>query len=76
MSRVHQHARFINVEKIIHVYATHREADDAERAALAALSPQERLDRALILNARYREALGDAGQGLARVARTVPFERR
>jgi len=28
------------------------------------MSPQERLDRALALQTRYREAHGDPGQGL------------
>lgn len=40
------------------------------------MSPQERLDEALALQAHYREAFGDAGQGLARVARVVPLEGR
>lgn len=64
------------VERIIRIFDSHSAADAAERAALAAMSPQERLDRALALQSHYREAFGDAGQGLARVARAVPFEER
>jgi hypothetical protein len=64
------------MERTIRIYALHAAADEAERLALSAMGPQERLDRALALQAHYREALGDAGHGLARVARAVPFERR
>jgi hypothetical protein len=63
------------VDRIIRIFSSYREADEAERAAMAAVPPQERLDQALTLQARYREALGDAGQGFARVARVVPFAR-
>ncbi len=49
-------------------------ADQADHDELAAMSLQERLDRELTLQTRYREAQGDPGQGLARVARVV--ERR
>lgn len=52
------------MERLITIYLSHREADEAERAVLAATPQQSRLDQALILQARYREALGDAGQGL------------
>jgi hypothetical protein len=64
------------VDRIIRIFASFREADEAERATMAAMPAQERLDQALTLQARYREALGDAGQGLARVARVVPIARR
>jgi hypothetical protein len=68
-------ARFPGMERIIRIYASHRDADDADRAALEGMPSQERLDRALALHARHREALGDAGQGFARVARAVRFDR-
>ena len=64
------------MERQIQIFASHAEAAQADRAAMAALSPQERLDRALELQARYRETFGEAGQGFARVARVVPFARR
>lgn len=64
------------MERTIRVYRSHAEAERADRDELAALSPQERLDRALALHALYREAFGDAGQGLARVARVVSVTRR
>ena len=71
-----QVARFHLVERIIRIYASYAAAEEAERVALSAMTPQQRLDQALALHAHYREAFGDAGQGLARVARTIPFKRR
>jgi hypothetical protein len=64
------------VERVIRVFRSFEEARRADAAELAALSPQERLDRALALQAHYREAFGDAGRGLARVARVVPLQGR
>ena len=64
------------MERRIEIFPTHAAAAAADRQAWAALSPQERLDRALELHARYREAFGEAGQGLARVTRVVAFTRR
>jgi hypothetical protein len=69
-------ARFRIVERIIRIYPSHGTADEAERAALSAMTPQERLDQTLALHAHYREAFGDAGQGIARIVRVVPFEGR
>lgn len=68
-------ARLSDVDRIVRIYPSHREADDAERAELAAMTPQDRLDRALSLQARYRESFGAAGQGIARIVRIVPFDR-
>ena len=51
------------MDRLIRVFASHAVAANAERAELAAASPQERLDRALDLHARYRETFGEAGQG-------------
>jgi hypothetical protein len=67
------------MERIVVIHESHAAAAAAAAAAdareLAALTPQERLDRMLALIARHREALGEAGRGLARVARVVPFPR-
>ena len=49
---------------------------EGDRAAMASLSPQARLDLALELGARYREALGEAAQRFERVCRVVPLARR
>lgn len=64
------------MERSIRIFRSHEEAFRADHAAFAALTPQQRLDRALALHAHYREAFGDAGQGLARIARVVPFKGR
>lgn len=67
-------ARLRIMERVIRVFPSHDAADRADHDELSAMSPQERLDRALALQTRYREAHGDPGQGLVRVARVV--ERR
>jgi hypothetical protein len=64
------------MERTIHIHPSHEAAAAADSAAMALLTPQQRLDRALVLCARYREGLGDAGQGFARIARIVPFKPR
>lgn len=68
--------KLVTMDRSIRIFPTHAAAAQADRAALAAMSPQQRLDRALELNAHYRETFGEAGQGLARVARVVPLEGR
>lgn len=68
--------RFLTMERVIQIFPSHRLADEADRKALSEMSPQERLDRAVALQAHYREAHGDIGQGLARVARIVPRDGR
>ena len=64
------------MERVIRIFPSHDEADKADRDELSAMSQQERLDRALLLMARYRESYGDHGQGLARVARIVERQGR
>lgn len=64
------------MERTVRVFASHADAAEADRAAVSALTPQERLDHALELQARYRETFGEAGQGLTRVARIIPLPRR
>lgn len=64
------------MERCIRVFPTHALAAEANRQELAALTPQERLDRALDLHARYRESFDETRQGLARIARVVPFKER
>jgi hypothetical protein len=61
------------MEKVIRVFANHAEADAAERAFFAKLSPQERLDLALDLAARYREGFGEAAERFERVCRVIPL---
>lgn len=67
---------FAPMERSITIFRSYDEAETADRAEMSAMTPQERLDRALALHAHYREAFGDAGQGLVRVARVVQREGR
>ena len=64
------------MERVIQVFESHEAAAQANRDQLAAMTPQQRLDRALDLIAWYREARGETAQGFARVARVVQLERR
>ena len=64
------------MERVIRVFASHQQADDADRKVLAEMSPQERLDWTVALHAQYRESYGDAGQVLERIVRVVPRDER
>jgi hypothetical protein len=59
------------MERRVVIHASHAEAAAADRAALRALTPQERLEWLLRMQEAHRERLGDAGRGLARAARVV-----
>ena len=52
------------MERVIQIFPSHRQAGEADRQALSAMTPPERLDRAVALQAHYREVHGDIGQGL------------
>jgi hypothetical protein len=60
------------VEKIIRVFQSLKEADEADARADANLSPQQRLD--ILLELRNRRDPDAAKQGLARVCRVVELE--
>lgn len=64
------------MDRVIRVFESHEDAAQADRDELAAMTPQQRLDRALDLIARYREARGETQQRFERVARIVQFEQR
>ena len=61
--------------RIVTVRSAHAAAEEADIAELAALSPQQRLDRALDMIARHHRARDDADVGMERVIRIVPFQR-
>jgi len=61
---------------VLRVFSSFREAEQADRAFYASLSPQERLDLLLDLVARQRESMGEAAQRLERVYRVVELSRR
>ena len=61
------------MEKVVRIFASHAEADEAEAISDAQLSPDERIRITLELrNLRHPDA---AQQGLARVSRVVELER-
>jgi len=59
------------MKRFIGVFNSHEEADRAERAYYASLTPQERLEILLELIAAHRESLGEAAQGFERVHRVI-----
>ena len=64
------------MDRIVRTFDSPADAEAANREELRAMTPQQRLDRALDLIAWYRETRGETTQGFARVARIIPLERR
>ena len=60
---------------VLRVFSSFREAEEADRALYASLSPQERLDMLLDLVARQRASMGEDAQRLERVYRVVELSR-
>lgn len=63
------------MEKVLKVFSSFEEAEEADDEYYALLSPQERVDLLLDLLAAYRESLGEAGQRLKRVYRIVELSK-
>ncbi len=64
------------MEKVVHCYGSFAEAEEAERRAYAALSPQERLDLLVeMLSATWTDD-DEATAGLQRVYRVIELGRR
>jgi|CXWL01.1.fsa_nt_gi hypothetical protein len=63
------------MERVLQVFASHEEAEKADRAFYASLTPNQRVDLLLDLVARERESMGEAGERLERVSRVVELER-
>jgi hypothetical protein len=64
------------MERSIQIFDSHAEADEADRAYYASLTPQERLDLLLEMVKQYREGFGEAGERLERVCRIDELSRR
>ena len=62
------------IERTVRKFSSFEEADQADRAYYAQLTPAERLQILLELIERHRQAT-NAPEGLARVYRIVEFER-
>lgn len=59
------------MDKKVTVFHSMKDADDADIAYYAALTPEERLNILLELISRYMESSGDAAQGFKRVYRVA-----
>ncbi len=59
------------MDKVIQVFHSFEDADQADEAYYAGLTPQERVDVLLDLIANYRESLGEAAARFERVYRVI-----
>jgi hypothetical protein len=59
------------MERIARIFRNFEDAEKADLEAMAALTPQERVDLLLELVARYRESLGEAAERFERVHRVI-----
>jgi hypothetical protein len=64
------------MERVIRVFDRHSDAEAADRAFYASLSPQERLNMLLDLMERYRAGIGEAAEGFERVCRVTSLSER
>jgi hypothetical protein len=55
----------------VRVFSSFQEAEEADKAFYASLSPQERVDLVLEMVARHRESMGEAGKRFERVYRVI-----
>ena len=61
------------VDKVVQVFASHAEADEANARFDASLTPEERIN--IVIELRDRRHPDAAKQGLARVCRVTELER-
>ena len=61
----------MSMEKDIRIFSSFKEAEEADTAYYASLTPQERLDLCLEIIARHRESLGETAERFERVYRVV-----
>jgi len=55
----------------LRIFSSFQEAEEADTAFYASLSPQERLDLLLDIIARHRESLGETAERFERVYRII-----
>jgi hypothetical protein len=60
----------------LRTFSSFQEAEDADRAFYASLSPQQRLEILIDLIQRHRESIGEAPEGFERVYRVVELTER
>ncbi|HVJ91424.1 MAG TPA: hypothetical protein VM580_16590 [Labilithrix sp.] len=63
------------MDKSVQVFHSFEEAERADEAYYASLTPQERVDLLLDLVASYRESMGEAAARFERVCRVIELER-
>ena len=59
------------MERVLKVFNSFEEADQADDEYYASLTPQQRVDILLDMVAAYRESLGETGERFERVYRVV-----
>ena len=64
------------MDRVVRVFRSFEDADQADDEFYADLTPKERLDILLTLVERYRSALGKAASRFERVHRIVEFSQR
>jgi hypothetical protein len=64
------------MEKVARVFASFKEADDADRQAYERMSPQERIDMLLSLRRMMVKEGDESAERLERVLTVVEFPRR
>ena len=63
------------MERVGQVFRSFEEADRADDAYYASLTPEERLDILLDIIERYRSSLGEAAERFERVHRVIELSR-
>jgi hypothetical protein len=61
---------------VVRTFSSFEEAEDADRAFYASLTPRERLEILLDLVQRHRESMREAPEGLERVYRVAELTER
>ena len=64
-----------SMDKVLQVFQSFEEADEADASYYAELTPQECVDILLDLVKSYRESLGEAAAGFERVCRVDELHR-
>ena len=63
------------MDKVFQIFHSFEDADRADEAYYAGLTPQERVDILLDLIASYKESLGEAAARFERVYRVIELPR-
>jgi len=75
-TRVVAHAKVLHVDRVVQVFRSFADADEADDQFYAELTPEDRLAMLLELIERHRSALGEAANRFERVHRVVELSQR